>query len=275
MKSAYLFLLLTLWCGNGFAENLADLFRAAHVAYKRHQYAQCSQMYVSLINKGSKEPDAVYNAAGCFALSGDLDSAFAYIDKMCASDFVDIEGFLNESDFKPLHGDPRWTVAVNKCRSAEKNHIAHCNLRLYELYLATLHSPEHWVAGNQAEVLRLISTKKLQSASDFLQAAVILIGNSTPEELALARSLALKAVIMNPDLVQAKAFAAVAYDRFLWSSNRAQVYGTQIRQKRDGKWTLEPLDQHAVSDEQRSAAGVSSLKIFHERIKLLNEEGIE
>src|SRR6266496_1579257 len=93
-KSVHIFLFLMLWCGHSFAENLADLFWQAHIAYKRHQYAQCSQMYVSVINKGSKEPDAVYNAAGCFALYGKPDQAFEYIDKMCASDFVDVEGFL-------------------------------------------------------------------------------------------------------------------------------------------------------------------------------------
>jgi len=104
---------------------------------------------------------------------------------------------------------------------------------------------------------------------------MILTGSTSPEELKLSHSLALKAAALNPDLIQAKAFAAVAYDRFLWSSNKPQIYGTQVTQSKDGKWIMDPFDRTAITDEQRSEYGIASVKTLEERLKTLNEEGFE
>lgn len=271
MKTTFCLLFVVLFCACVSAENLSELFYRAHVAYKKHQYSQCAQQYVDLINKGSKDPDALYNAAGCFALGGQPDLAFEYLSRMCKSDFVDIQGFIDEPDFQSLHRDSRWPGAVDKCRQAEKNHVSHGNARLYELYIAMVHSQEHWIARDADEVLKLVSTRKLKSAEDFFYAAAVITGSTDPQQLTLAHSLAKKAVALSPDFVQAKALTAAAYDRFLWASNRPQIYGTQLKQEKNGKWTAEPFDPKGVSDDERTAACVLSLAGIEERLKMFNQ----
>jgi len=171
MKSIYIGIAILLSSWNIYAENFADLFWHAHIAYKRHQYSTCSQMYESLVKKGSKDPDVLYNAAGCFALDGKKDLAFDYINKMCSSDFIDVQGFLLEDDFKVLHQDARWQSAVGKCQAAEQNHVTHCNPQVYGLYLAMLRSPDHWLPSSRDKLIPLISAKQLHSAFDHFHAA--------------------------------------------------------------------------------------------------------
>ena len=274
MKAA-LYLVLTLFCTSVSAENLSDLFYKAHVAYKKHRYDECAKQYVEIIQKGSKDPDAIYNAAGCFALGGKFDSAFEYLSKMCAGDFVDIQGFIREPDFLPLHKETRWQAALDQCRQAEKNHISRGNVRLYQLYIVMLRFETHWVPENTEEVLKFISDKRLESAEDYYHAAAILTGSIDPQQLSLAHSLAQKAVALKPNYIQAKGLAAIAYDRFLWSSKKPQVYGTQLYKNEKGEWTAEPFDPNGVSDDERAASNVLSLAGIKERLRIHNEEGIE
>jgi tetratricopeptide (TPR) repeat protein len=123
------------------AENLADIFFDAHVAYKIKDYKRGAELYRNAIEKGYRDPDATYNAAGCYALSGDLNKAFEYLKLLCANEFTDMEGFLNDSDFEPLKKDPRWAMAVTACENAERKYISKSNPALYQLYLRAINDP--------------------------------------------------------------------------------------------------------------------------------------
>ena len=66
----------------------------------------------------------------------------------------------------------------------------------------------------------------------------------------------LKATELDPDLAVARWLAAAAKDRYLWNVDKPQIYGTQFRRIDDGTWTLEPIDESAVTDEERAAWAV-------------------
>lgn len=257
-----------------FAENLADVFFDAHVAYKMRDYKRGAELYRTIIEKGYRDPDAIYNAAGCYALSGDHAKAFQYLQHMCANEFMDMEGFLTDSDFEPLKKDPQWATAVKACQSAEKKYISKSNPALYQLYLRAIKDPE-FASDASKDVVKLISSKQLKTSNDYFHAAEILAIVPDPPTMTLAEKLAQKADRMQPNHPHARNLAAVTRDRYLWLMNQPQVYGTQIKQDKDKKWTYEPFNPKGVTDQQRADANIPSLATLYKRLKLLNEQGID
>jgi hypothetical protein len=256
------------------AENLADIFWEAHVAYKIKDYRRGAELYRTIIEKGYTDPDAVYNAAGCYALAGNHDKAFEYLKILCATEFVDIVGFLNDSDFEPLKKDNRWAAAVSACENAEKKYIAKSNSTLYQLYLQVEHVPESASEASK-DVLKLLSTKQLKTSNDYFHAASILAFVNDATTMTLAEKLARKADTLQPIHPQARNLTAIARDRYLWLSKQPQIYGTQMRQEKNNKWTYEPFNPNGVSDQQRADANVPSLATLYKRLKLRNEKGID
>jgi len=256
------------------AENLADLYWEAHVAYKMKDYKRGAELYRSVIEKGYRDPDAIYNAAGCYALSGDLNKAFEYLKLLCANEFINMEGFLIDSDFEPLKKDPRWAGAVTACEHAEKKYISKSNSNLYQLYLRAIKDPE-FASDAGKEVLKLLSAKQLKTSNDYFHAAGILAIIQDAATMSLAERLAQKAVSMQPNQPQALNLVAITKDRYLWLTNQPQIYGTQFQQGKDKKWTYEPFNPKSVTDQQRADANIPSLATLYKRLKLLNEKGID
>lgn len=277
MKCKQLFLivaLIAIFTGQLLAENLADTFFEAHVAYKMKDYKRGAELYRTIIEKGYRDPDAIYNAAGCYALSGDHDSAFQYLKLLCSNEFVNVEGFLSDSDFQPLKNDSRWATAVAACQSAEKTYIEKSNKILYQLYLRTYNDPG-FASEATKETLKLISSKQLKTANDYFHAAFVLSLTQDAPTMTLAEKLSQKADSIQPNHPQARNLIAVTKDRYLWLSKQPQIYGTQIQQNKDKKYTYEPFNPKAVTDQQRADADIPSLATLYKRLKLLNEKGID
>jgi tetratricopeptide (TPR) repeat protein len=244
------------------AENLADLFWEAHVAYKIRDYRRGAELYRTLIEKGYRDPDAIYNAAGCYALSGNHDKAFHYLKLLCANEFIDMEGFLTDSDFQPLKNDSRWVDAVTACQNAEKKYLAKSDKILYQLYLSAKNNPALASEATQ-KMMALISTKQLKTANDYFHAASVLSLVPDAPTMTLAEKLAQKADSMQPNHPQARSLIAVTKDRYLWLTKQPQIYGTQIQQDKDKKWTYEPFNPKEVSDQQRADANIPSLATLY------------
>lgn len=257
-----------------FAENLADVFFDAHVAYKMRDYKRGAELYRTIIEKGYRDPDAIYNAAGCYALSGDHDKAFQYLELMCSKEFIDIPGLLTDSDFGPIKSDSRWASAVTACENAEKKYVEKSNKILYQLYLYGKDNPTFASEARQ-KIIKLVSTKQLTTANDYFHAASVLSLIPDSPTMTLAEKLAQKADRMQPNHPHARNLAAVTRDRYLWLMNQPQVYGTQIKQDKDKKWTYEPFNPKGVTDQQRADANIPSLATLYKRLKLLNEQGID
>jgi hypothetical protein len=112
-----------------------------------------------------------------------------------------------------------------------------------------------------------IEQNALRTADDYLHAALIMQHGSTPEAYALARKLAEKAVQLRPWLAEARWLYAAATDRYLQSTGKPQIFGTQYKQV-NGQWTLEPFDPAAISDAERARWRAHSLA---ERLKFIEE----
>ncbi|MCA9700492.1 MAG: hypothetical protein KC431_23395, partial [Myxococcales bacterium] len=108
-------------------------------------------------------------------------------------------------------------------------------------------------------VLALDQAGALRTANDFAHAALIFQHGQDPADYERAHAYADRAHALDPQHGLAAWLWAATKDRWLHSKGEPQIYGTQHRMGEDGRWTLEPFDREAVSDEERAALGVPSL----------------
>jgi hypothetical protein len=123
----------------------------------------------------------------------------------------------------------------------------------------------------RSRALELLRLGELHTSEDFRRAALIFQHGATVEDARLALSLAWVAASIDPDNDKAKWLTAAAWDRLMMWQGQPQWYGTQFRKEEDGQWRLYPIDEDAVTDEQRQALKVPTLDETRLRLAKRNE----
>jgi hypothetical protein len=126
--------------------------------------------------------------------------------------------------------------------------------------------------ARRQRVQEILAAGEIVTAEDHYHAAMVLQHGRAPEDFKLAHELALRASELDPELDSARWLAAAAMDRYLHNIGEPQIYGTQFR-KVGGKWTLEPIDETAVTDEERAKWGVPPLATAKARVEKMNSRG--
>ncbi|MEM6454057.1 MAG: DUF6624 domain-containing protein [Acidobacteriota bacterium] len=118
-----------------------------------------------------------------------------------------------------------------------------------------------------ARLKEAIRTAPPQSARECYCAAVVLLHTMDLETLDEARRLAREAFrLAPPDDLAFASLTAVSQDRWLLAQGRRQWYGTQKRMV-NGHVELEPIDEDAVSDTERTRLGLSPLAEVRETLR--------
>jgi hypothetical protein len=140
---------------------------------------------------------------------------------------------------------------------------------LDEAYLATLEArtevgfnahgeaSQERLARSREVVLEMVSSGRIRSAGEHVQAAFVLTSSRELAELDLAHRLALRA----GELGDARGWpiAAEALDRALYLQGQPQRFGTQyVYEPVLQRWALYPVDP-TTSDEERSEFGIPPL----------------
>jgi len=125
--------------------------------------------------------------------------------------------------------------------------------------------------ARQAITLRIMKEGGLRTAEDFHNAALIFQHGSSAEDIQLAYSLATLSVTLSPEDKAMRWLQAAAWDRNLMRQGKPQWYGTQYQFNSATQRTeLYKVDESAVTDAQREAAGVPSLAQAKEREAMFN-----
>jgi hypothetical protein len=97
---------------------LVAMLKQADGDYQKQRYAQCAEAYldVALRNAGARAV-AGYNAACCFALQGNRDSAFVALLEAMRGGFADADHLSKDRDLISLRKDPRWAPLVHRLRN--------------------------------------------------------------------------------------------------------------------------------------------------------------
>jgi hypothetical protein len=130
-------------------------------------------------------------------------------------------------------------------------------------------TPKRWVVLNKEDAERrrqtrqLLSEGKLHTGEDFSRAAFIFQHGSTSDDYLLAHTLAMVAVAKGTG--DAIWIASATLDRYLQSTGKSQIYGTQFK---TGSATQEPFNRDLISDSLRQQLGVPSLANQQDQRKL-------
>lgn len=99
------------------------------------------------------------------------------------------------------------------------------------------------------KIREIIKKEGLISGLDYHHASLIFQHGETSKDYKLAHELAKKAVDLGDET--AKWLYAATFDRWLLSEGKAQKYGTQFKQDKNGEWGLaQPIDP-SITDEER------------------------
>ena len=252
----------------------------AYQAYGDREYAKCAQYYGLAIDHGATHYETFYNAACCFALILDVEQAYAYLEEAMDRGYYDAENLELDSDLEILRGDERWIDILVSCHKNLNAYLATINAELYWMYRedqsSRMNDEIDWAivhkqdSTHRARVKEMIDEGGLRAADDYFHAAMIYQHGDDSTDYWMAYELASKAVELDSTHDVAKWLSAAAMDRYLWSMDKPQIYGTQYHTI-DGIWTIEPIDTTAVTDEERRKWHVPTLEEAWKRAEGMNE----
>lgn len=262
-------------------ENLA---RQAFEAYQTGDPSTCLRLYRQALDAGRKSVRSLYNAARCGALAGDPESALDLLLLAAERGYRHADHLKTDSDLESLHQSPKWAAIVAHVEANAAEYLASIHSELYDLYQQDQGDrqiqdpgPDHWQWMNERDlerrerVLELVAAGEPKAAVDFFHAAMVLQHGGHPEDYKMAHELARRAAELDPEHRNAKWLSAAAWDRYLWRTDKPQIYGTQFRSE-DGKWTIEPFDREAITDEERKALNVPVVAETLKRLEAMNAE---
>lgn len=127
MKNFILSLCIILFTQLSFGQNANTFYKKGDSLHKAKDYKNAALAYVEGIRLegNTASMNRYWNLASNWALAGETDSAFQYLNVITRSDKVNrvqASGIENDVDFIPLKEDKRWQPAINKIqKQAEKN----------------------------------------------------------------------------------------------------------------------------------------------------------
>lgn len=98
------------WAQNSIS--LEDLNRQWRKAYDQKRYVEAGALGLYAISRGERQSTSLYNFACSLSLAGDGEQAFRVLDLALKNGFDDVNLLKNDSDFKSIRPDVRWTPLV-------------------------------------------------------------------------------------------------------------------------------------------------------------------
>ena len=122
MKRAILIALAAcLVAANAMGQSVDDLTLKATEAYQQKHYKEAAGLFAKALEAGADDPGIAYNGACSWALAGDRDKAFEFLNKAAELGYANAGEAGKDKDFESLRGDPRWTAVLARfARAAEE-----------------------------------------------------------------------------------------------------------------------------------------------------------
>jgi len=122
----------------------------------------------------------------------------------------------------------------------------------------------------RSQTRKLLADGQLHTAEDFTRAAFIFQHGRTSDDFLLAHTLAMIAAAKGDE--DALWIGTATLDRYLQSTGKPQIFGTQIKEKADHTATLEPYNRALVADVLRRELGVQPLAVQQEQLQQWTEQ---
>jgi hypothetical protein len=257
----------------------ASLERQAGDALAAKNYSRCADLYALAIHAGATGVNAPYNAACCFALTGNRDEAFKYLSIAIQKGWRDVAHLEGDADLASLHSDTRWGSIVRDCKAAaEKFRKSITRPEIRDELLKRMDKDQ--AARNSAEMnaekmmkvdqdntawMKEVVEKhgwpgKSMVGKDGAFAAWLLVQHADADPKFQAFCLELMKQAQEQDEVRS---VDVAYltDRVLVAQGKKQLYGTQFITM-FGKMVPRPIEDEPNLDARRAKMGLGPFEDY-------------
>lgn len=270
-------------------EDATSLMVQARQAYISKEYAKCAELYGAAVKAGLLGSDTPYNAACCYALSGDATEAFGWLTKAIQSGWRNVDHLKEDSDLASLRGDERWPKIIERCEKAAKLFVE--TLKEPALRDTLLQRMKKDQGIRMAPNPDMAEWRKIDAENTAYMKTVIekygwpgksMVG----EDGALAAFLMVQHADRDPEFQKkclplleeavqvGEAIAGnLAYltDRVLIAEGNPQRYGSQFHLV-DGKLVVRPREDPENVDAQRKAVGLGPLAEYAKEIEGMAKE---
>lgn len=267
----------------------------AYSFYEEKKYLQSALSYDTLfkLNKGQGLRSDKYNAACSWALAGNIQKAFFYLNKAVVVDkWINLSHILSDSDLNTLHSDKRWQPLIDTVKSNKEKAEANLNKPLVVL-LDTVYNKDQLDRRNIDTVQKQFGWQSMQMDSLWrkinYQDSVNLIwvkniidtyGWLGPDEVGEQGATTIFLVIQHADSLTQVTYVpkmreavkkgkaqpqslALLEDRILTKQGKEQIYGSQVRRNdQTGNNEFFPIQDEANVNKRRASVGLQPLEEY-------------
>lgn len=263
--------------------------------YGSKNYLQSALSYDTLfkLNNGQGLRSDKYNAACSWALAGNIEKAFFYLDKAVIADKWDnLAHILSDTDLNTLHADKRWEKLIDIVKSNKEKAEANLNKPLVALLdsiyiedqgdrrnIDTIQKQFGWQSRqmdslwkkiNYQDSVNLIRVKNIIDTYGWLGPDKVGQQGATTIFLVIQHADSLTQVMYLPKMREAvkngkaqPGNLALLEDRVLTNQGKKQIYGSQVRHnEQTGKNEFFPIQDEANVNKRRASVGLQPLEEY-------------
>jgi hypothetical protein len=263
--------------------------------YQEKKFLQSGLSYDSLFNrnKGEGLKSDKYNAACSWALAGNADKAFFYLESAAKKDkWSNLSHLLVDADLNSLHEDKRWStltgiVKANKEKEEEKLNkplVAQLDTIYREdqgdrMKMEEIQKQYGW---KSKEMDSLLTKMSRQDSMNLVKVKTIIdkYGWLGPDQIGEQGATTLFLVIQHADSLTQVSYApllrqavksgkakpqdlALLEDRILVRQGKKQIYGSQVRTNTEtGKNEFFPIEDEPNVNKRRNSVGLQPLEDY-------------
>jgi hypothetical protein len=267
----------------------------AYGFYVEKQYQLSALSYDSLFKqyKGKGTRSDRYNASCSWALAGNTEKAFFYLNQVIVTDkWTNLSHILSDTDLDALHADKRWQPLIDTVRANKEKAEANFNKPLVAL-LDTIFTEDQadrrnieaiqkafgwnskemdslWKKINYLDSVNLVKIKHIIDTYGWLGPDVVGEAGAQTIFLVIQHADSLTQVTYAPKMREAvklgkasPASLALLEDRILTNQGKEQIYGSQVRwNEQAGKNEFFPIFDEKNVNKRRASAGLEPLEEY-------------
>lgn len=267
----------------------------AYGLYEEKQYLRSSLSYDTLFKqyKGKGSRGDRYNAACSWALAGNTEKAFFYLNQAIVSDrWTNLSHILSDADLDAIHADKRWQALIDTVRANKEKAEVNFNKPLVTLLDSIFNEDQAdrrniepvqkafgwqskqmdslWKKISYLDSVNLVKVKNIIDSYGWLGPDVVGEAGAQTIFLVIQHADSLTQVTYAPKMREAvkqgKArpeSLALLEDRILINQGKEQIYGSQVRwNEQAGKNEFYPIRDEENVNKRRASVGLDPLEEY-------------
>lgn len=290
--------LLSLFTFNIQAQDFSELVKNAQKLYQDKEYLSSAKIYDKAFEQKEGKAKDYYNAACSWALAKDKEKSLKYLNLALDKGWHNKKWLANDKDLEILHQEKEWTKLLSKAQKNlqeyEKDFDKPLQKKLEKIYvkdqtLRQLYRDAETKFGsnsdemkyfwslmaeedkeNEQEIIKILDEKGWPGKSlvgGKANIAVFLVIQHAPLKIQ-EKYLPMFEESVKKGESQSKNFALLQ-DRILMRKGKAQLYGSQVKRGKNGKYEFHKIKEPEYINQRRKEIGLSPIEEYAKRYDIV------